>query len=120
LEAFSYLSVLTSIVLALGITRIFAGVGAILEHRKSVRLYWVHMLWALNLLLFMSLQWWILFRWREQQEWNFFLFGFLLLSPAISFLLSVILFPENIADHDFKYHFMIIISGSLVWQPYYR
>jgi hypothetical protein len=65
----------------------------------------VHLLWALNVLLFIVLQWWILFRWREQNDWNYFLFGFLLLSPAISFLLAAILFPASSPQTDFKSHF---------------
>ena len=102
---FSYFSFLSSIILALGITRLFSGIGMILERRGQVKLYWVHLLWALNLLLFMVLEWWILFRWRNQQDWNFYLYAFLLLSPAISFLLSVILFPSNQDDLNFKAHY---------------
>jgi hypothetical protein len=49
MDPFSYLSVLTSIVLALGITRILSGVGRLLQTRGRVRIYWVHLLWALNL-----------------------------------------------------------------------
>ena len=105
MDFFSYFSFLSSIILALGITRLFTGIGTILESRHHAKLYWVHLLWALNLLLFMVLEWWILFRWRFQQDWNFFLYAFLLLSPAISFLLSVILFPSSAENLDFKQHF---------------
>jgi hypothetical protein len=71
-----------------------------------MRLYWVHHVWGLNVLLFMVLNWWILFRWSSQSEWTFFIFLFLLLSPTISFLLSVLLFPEPIEDGiDMKQHF---------------
>jgi hypothetical protein len=105
MDAFSYLSVLTSIVLGLGVTRLFAGIGSILERRREVRVYWVHLVWAANILIFFILQWWILFRWRTQEEWSFFLFAFLLASPAVSFLLSVMLFPEGGRETDFKQHF---------------
>jgi hypothetical protein len=105
MDAFVYLAGMTSIVLALGITRLFIGVGTTLEHRKTVRPYWVHMLWALNLFLFIVLEWWILFRWHTFLGWNFFVFLFLLLSPSISFLLSVMLFPGIIQETDFKQHF---------------
>ena len=54
----------------------------------------------------MALNWWILFRWHTQSEWNFFLFLFILLSPTVEFLLAVLLFPEPL-EHgtDFKQHF---------------
>ncbi len=105
MEPFAYLSGMTSIVLALGVTRLFVGVGTLVERRKVVQPYWVHLLWALNLFLFIVLEWWILFRWQSFQNWNFFLFLFLLLSPSVAFLLSVILFPGNIEETHFKEHF---------------
>jgi hypothetical protein len=42
MDPFSYLSVLISIVLALGMTRVLAGVGEMLQARSRRRLYWVH------------------------------------------------------------------------------
>ena len=44
MDPFSYLSVLISIILALGMTRVLAGVGEMLEARSHRRFYWVHML----------------------------------------------------------------------------
>jgi hypothetical protein len=105
-DPFSYLSILTSIVLGLGITRVLTGLGRLLQVRHRSRIYWVHLLWALNLFLFLILNWWILFRWRTQDEWTFFLFLFVLLSPTVSFLLAVLLFPEPMEDGlNFKHYF---------------
>ena len=39
--AFEYLSVLISIILALGMTRVLAGVGEMLQARSRHRIYWV-------------------------------------------------------------------------------
>jgi hypothetical protein len=106
MDAFSYISIVPSIIIALGITRLLTGIGKILEKRSQVKTYWVHLLWALNIFLFMSLNWWILFRWQAQQEWNFFLFSFLVLTPTVSFLMTVILFPEPFKHQmDFKESF---------------
>lgn len=106
MNPFSYLSVLTSIILGLGITRILTGIGKILQTRERVRVYWVHLLWSLNLFLYLVLIWWILYRWQTRQEWNFFLFLFLLLSPTVAFLESILLFPDSIDPVlDFKQQF---------------
>jgi hypothetical protein len=106
MDPFSYLSFLTSIVLGLGITRVLAGCGKLVQARGHFVHYWVHHVWALNVFLYMTLNWWILFRWHTQSEWNFFLFLFILLSPTIEFLLAVLLFPEPL-EHgtNFKQHF---------------
>jgi hypothetical protein len=106
MDAFSYLSIVPSIIIALGITRLLTGIGRILENRTWIKIYPVHLLWGLNVLLFMMLNWWILFRWETQQEWTFALFIFLLLTPTVSFLLSVILFPDPFHKKmDFKENF---------------
>jgi len=105
-DSFSYVSVLTSIVLALCIARVFAGVGKLLQLRGRVRICWIHLLWALNLFLYLVLNWWILYRWRGEEHWTFFLFLFVLLSPSLTYLLSVLLFPDPLeAGTDLKGHF---------------
>ncbi len=98
MDPFSYLSFLTSIVLALGVTHQLTGLGKLLQHRGRITLDWVHILWMLNVFLFLLLDWWILYRWSSQTEWTFFLFIFVLLTPIVAFLLTVLLIPEKIED----------------------
>jgi hypothetical protein len=108
MSAFEYLSVLISIVLALGMTRVLAGVGEMLQARARCRVYWVHAVWIVNLFLYLVLAWWIFYRWRNQQPWTFFLFIFVLISPTILFLASLLLFPsERALDQfvDYKKHY---------------
>jgi len=62
-----HLSVLISIILALGMTRVLAGVGEMLQARSRRRLYWVQAV-RVNLCLG-----------RNQQPWTFFLFIFVLI-----------------------------------------
>jgi hypothetical protein len=98
MQPFEYVSLLTSIVLALGITRILTGVGKVVQLRRTVRLSAVHVLWAFNVLIWLLLNWWILYRWRTYEGWTFFLFLFVLVSPIVAFLLSVLLFPEPLEE----------------------
>jgi hypothetical protein len=69
---FEYISLLTSIVLALGISRTLTGLGKLLQSRGRPRAYWVHGAWGMNVLLWLLLNWWILFRWHTQERWTFF------------------------------------------------
>src|SRR5437899_11307321 len=108
MDAFSYLSVLISIILALGMTRVLAGVGEMLQARSRRRLYWVHAVWVANLFLYLVVAWWIFYRWRNQQQWTFFLFIFVLISSTILYLASLLLFPrEGDVDLavDYKTHY---------------
>jgi hypothetical protein len=108
MSPFEYLSVLISIVLALGMTRVLAGVGEMLQARARRHVYWVHAIWIVNLFLYLVVAWWIFYRWRNQQPWTFYLFVFVLISPTILFLASLLLFPsESALDQfvDYKRHF---------------
>lgn len=104
MDAFSYLSVLISIILALGMTRVLAGVGEMLQARSRRRVYWVHAVWVANLFLYLVVAWWVFYRWRTQQPWTFFLFIFVLISPTILYLASLLLFPrEGVIDESIAY-----------------
>jgi hypothetical protein len=108
MNAFDYLSVLISIILALGMTRVLGGVGEMLQARSHRRIYWVHAVWVVNLFLYLVIAWWIFYRWRDQQPWRFFLFVFVLISPTILYLASLLLFPrEGDIDRavDYKTHY---------------
>jgi hypothetical protein len=119
MDPFSYLSFLTSIVLGLAITRLLLGFGKIVQARDRVQVYWVHLVWVLNVFLYTVLNWWILYRWHTQTDWNFFLFLFILLSPTVEFLLSILLFPEPLERADLRHHFFanrlwfFVLAGSL-------
>jgi hypothetical protein len=95
MDPFSYLVVLTSIILGLGVTRLVGGLGHLMQTRRRKRSYWVHTLWMLNLLLAMAIVWWMAYRWRSNEHWTFLLFIWLLLSPTILYLISSLLFPDQ-------------------------
>src|SRR6266487_1173027 len=101
MNAFEYLSVLISIILALGMTRVLAGVGEMLQARSRRHIYWVHSVWIVNLFLYLVIAWWIFYRWRNEQLWTFFLFVFVLISPTILYLASLLLFPGEGAVDEF-------------------
>ncbi len=80
MSAFEYLSVLISIILALGMTRVLGGVGEMLQARSRRHIYWVHIVWIVNLFLYLVVAWWIFYRWRNQQP---------------LYLASLLLFPRE-------------------------
>jgi hypothetical protein len=68
----------------------------------------VHAIWIINVFLYLVVAWWIFYRWRNQQPWTFFLFIFVLISPTLLYLASLLLFPrEGDVDSavDYKTHY---------------
>ena len=66
MDPFSYMVVLTSIILGLGVTRLVGGLGHLMQTRRRKRPYWVHTLWMMNLLMALAVVRWMAYRWR----WN--------------------------------------------------
>ncbi len=104
MDYFAYVSIVPSIILSLGIAKLLTGFARILDRNIRERTYWVHLLWGLNVFLYMVLNWWVLARWANWTQWNFFLNLFLLLTPTVTFLLSMILYPDTGVE-DYREHF---------------
>lgn len=94
---FSYLIVLVSIILGLGITRLLTGLGQQIEFRDRVRPYGPATTWAVVLLLVHVQTWWSMFELRAQAEWTFLMFLVVLLQPVTLYLLAALVLPTTSA-----------------------
>lgn len=95
MDPFSYICILTSIVVGLAVTRIVGGLGQLLQTRRRTATYWVHALWMVNTLLSVIITWWIQYRWRHTEHWTLFLFLWLLVAPTTYYLATALLFPNE-------------------------
>ena len=103
---FEYLGVLLSVVMGLGLTHVLIGFSKLIHHRGEVRVYWVHVLWAVNVIVFIVAIWWGMFWWSRLEDWTFFEFLFVLLYSTILFLLASVLYPWDVPErYDFEEHF---------------
>jgi hypothetical protein len=98
MDAFSYLSVLLSIIIGLGITQILTAVGRIIRHRDRVRADWLPLLWAAVLLVVYVQVWWSMFGLRHVREWTFAMFLAVLTQTATLYLMAAVVLPEQIDD----------------------
>jgi hypothetical protein len=107
MSLFEYLGVLISVVMGLGITHLLIGISKIIQFRNTVRIYWVHILWSINILVFILVIWWGMFWWSSLNGWIFYQFLFVTLYAIILFVLASLLFPGNIpSNFDFKEYFL--------------
>lgn len=109
MDAFSYLSVLLSIILGLAITQVLQGYRAVLLSRSRVRLYVPSLIWSALLLIFSAQFWWASFGLTGRDDWTFGTFGIILLQTVLLYMMSAIVLPDvphsgelDLRDHYYR------------------
>ena len=107
MDAFSYLSVLLSIILGLAITQVLQGVRGLLLSREHIRLYPPTLIWAGMILIFATQSWWASFGLKDHQEWTFVEFGIVLVQTTLLYMLAALVLPDFTAGepHDLQEHY---------------
>ena len=107
MDAFSYLSVLLSIIIGLGITEVLQGYRSLLLSRSHVKLYAPTIIWSALLLVFSAQLWWASFGLASHTEWSFATFGVILLQTVLLYMMSAIVIPDvaNAENADLRTHY---------------
>lgn len=106
MDAFSYLSVLLSIVLGLALTQVLQGYRAILLAKGRVRHSATVLIWSGLLIAIVAQAWWASFGLRERSHWDFLTFVIILAQMALIYMGAAVVFPDipaseniDLADH---------------------
>jgi hypothetical protein len=109
MDAFSYLSVLISIVIGLAITQLLQGYRTILIARERVRFFAPTLGWGILVLVIGVQMWWAMFGMREHANWTFLQFAMVLLQTILLYLLAALVLPDvggdqriDLRDHYFS------------------
>lgn len=123
MDQFEYLSVLTAVVIGLGITHLLVGVGRLLRRPDRPTLYWIHTLQVGTTFLALVNQWWVVFSWADFPNMTLLHHLFLLASPISLFLATELLFPDQdleerrLRDHYYRvhrpYYLLLAVLGPL-------
>jgi len=109
ISVFEYITILISIILGLGITKLLAGFATMIVRIRHCNLYWPHILFIILAFLIHIQDWFVTYELRTIDKWNLPLFLFIILYPVTLYLLSYMLFPLKYGNHqyDFKNFFMM-------------
>lgn len=107
-DAFNFIAVLVSIVIGLAITHLLSALSEMLQVANRRHIYWVQVLWLLNLFYLAMMDWWLLYRWRTVELWTFFLFVWVTIPATVIYLACALLYPGELEN-----------SGSPNWHDYY-
>ena len=107
MSEFEHLSVLISIVIGLSITHLLASVHKVIQAGERVRWYWLSVLWTAVMFVAQVEWWWASFEFRQEADWNFFFYLFLLLSPVTLYLAAAFVLPdiEEGVSYDMKTYY---------------
>jgi hypothetical protein len=97
-DAFSYLSVILSIVLGLGMTQILTAFGRLIRHRDRVEEDWLPILWAVSMLVIFVQVWWSMFGLRTRRDWTFLEFTIVLAQTATLYVMAAVALPEDVPE----------------------
>lgn len=103
---FDYFGVLLSIIFGLALTHVLRGLGRLVQLRHETRAYWVHVVWSLNVVIYVLSIWWGMYWWKELQDWSVAWFMYIATYAIAIFMWSFMLFPQEFAPGvDFADYF---------------
>ena len=99
MDAFEYISVLTSIIIGLGMAQLLLGVSRLIQDSESARPYWVHLSWVLTMFIYSVFWWWWEFNLREIEVWTFGAYLLVILYAFLIFLMCSLLSPVKLSGY---------------------
>ncbi len=124
MDAFSYLSVLLSVILGLAIQQVLLGYRGLALARRQIRWYAPPLIWSVLILLMVAQHWWSSFGLADRSEWSFALFATILIQTALFYMMAAVVLPDippdqstDLRDHYYREApvFFAIGSATIAW-----
>ena len=108
MDAFSYLSVLLSVILGLAVQQILLGYRGLALSRRQVTWYAPPLIWSALILLMVAQHWWASFGLAGRADWSFAVFAAILVQTALFYMMAAIVLPDIPADQptDLRMHYL--------------
>ena len=123
---FDYLAVLISVVLGLAVTHVLTGISAAINRREQMRIDWLQLFWAGNVLAYVLAVWWGMYWWKHLTVWTFQEFAFLTSYAIVLFLMASALFPGEVGrgapqqspfERNRLWFFSLLLAAHLIDIP---
>jgi hypothetical protein len=107
MDAFSYLSVLLSIIIGLAIAQVLQGYRALLLARGRIHADPAPLIWSGLVLMFAAQAWWASFGLNARRNWDFLDFTAILVQMGLLYMLSALVLPDVPSEEpvDLTRHF---------------
>jgi len=94
MDAFSYLSVLLSVILGLAIQQVLLGYRGLALSRDRVRWYAPPLIWSGLVMLLVVQHWWSSFGLADRTDWSFGAFATVLVQTALLYMMAGLVLPD--------------------------
>jgi len=101
-DRFSFVMVLLSIIVGLGVTELLTNVARQIQIRSRQKFYWAHSLLVALVFVALLQQWWESWDQRFVETWSFPILLLMIGAPVGLYVISHLLFPKSIEDTDFE------------------
>jgi hypothetical protein len=107
LEIFLHVRVMIGVIVGLSIARLLTGIARFIQHPKQNQVYLVHLGWVLGVLLSVIHFWWWELQLQYLVRWDFANYLCIVFYAFLFFLLSALLFPDNMDEYKgFREYFI--------------
>jgi hypothetical protein len=96
---FDYFGVLISVIMGLALTHVLRGLAKLIQMRAEVSVYWVHIVWTINIVVFVLGVWFGMFWWKGLESWTAEWFFFLAAYAIVIFMWASMLYPPEFPDN---------------------
>src|ERR1700761_2421516 len=98
-DAFSHVRAILGFVISLGIARLLSGLARFVQHPARLTPDALHLGWSASILILLVHFWWWEFWLGVIPVWTFGLYAFLLFFVLQLYLLTTLLYPDDIAEY---------------------
>ncbi|HJR72807.1 MAG TPA: hypothetical protein VJ806_04130 [Luteimonas sp.] len=97
---FTHVRILLGMVVGLGLTHLIRHFARIIDRPVRERAYWVHLVWAVSMFLYLLHFWWWEFRLAGSVHWTFMLYLYVAMYALLLYLLCAIIFPDSLEGYS--------------------
>lgn len=102
MDRFSFVMVLLSIIVGLGITELLRNVAHQVQQRARIKPYWLHSILVVIVFIAFLQLWWEMWSLQSQETWSFPTLLLMLGGPVGLYIIAHLMFPDVIEGTDFK------------------
>jgi len=99
MEIYPHAKVIISILVSFALTHLLRELARVVEHPKSLQLYWVHLVWVVFAFLYVISFWWWEYWLEKLPSWNFPLYLFVTLYGVFLYFFCALLMPNDLTGY---------------------